>query len=86
VPVRAVRLALYRQDGDRYYEAETLSQVGDVFHDAGDRESAERIWRQALTILDELDHASAGQLRARLMESPTRSVRNLPAQESARHP
>jgi tetratricopeptide (TPR) repeat protein/transcriptional regulator with XRE-family HTH domain len=59
-------LDLYRDLGDRYYEAATLTRLGDTHHAAGDPGSAETAWKQALAILDELDHPDADQLRTQL--------------------
>jgi tetratricopeptide (TPR) repeat protein len=52
--------------GDRYWEADALTSLGDTLHVAGDAGSARKAWQDALTILDELDHQKAEQLRAKL--------------------
>ena len=57
---------LYRVLGDRYYEADTLINLGDTHDAAGDPNDARAAWRQALGILDELNHPDAEHLRARL--------------------
>jgi tetratricopeptide (TPR) repeat protein len=59
-------LALYRELGDRYYEASALNSLGDVYLSAGDSGAARRAWAQALPILEELDHADASRVRAKL--------------------
>jgi len=57
---------LYRVMGDRYYEADSLIHLGDTY-DAADRpDDARTAWKQALQILEELDHPDADQLRADL--------------------
>ncbi|HZB51641.1 MAG TPA: tetratricopeptide repeat protein, partial [Mycobacteriales bacterium] len=61
---RAVEL--YRSLGDRHAEATGLTQLGDCHDTAGDAALAHTAWRQALTILDELDHPEAADLRRRL--------------------
>ena len=52
-------LDLFRDLGDRYDEADTLTHLGDTHHAAGDPDAARDAWQQALTILDELDHPDA---------------------------
>lgn len=59
-------LALHRRFGNRHYEAEILTHLGDCSHAAGDHGAALRIWRQALTILTELDHPDAEKVRNKL--------------------
>jgi tetratricopeptide (TPR) repeat protein len=54
-------LDLYRAFGDRYFEAHTLSR-----HAAGHLHAARDAWQEALTILDDLDHPDAEQVRAKL--------------------
>jgi len=60
-------LSLYRGLGDRYYEASALTSLGDVHHSAGDSGAARRAWAQALPILEEIDHADASRVRAKLI-------------------
>ncbi|MEV6239640.1 BTAD domain-containing putative transcriptional regulator [Lentzea sp. NPDC051838] len=57
-------LALYRDLGERYYEADTLIHLGDAQHEAGD--DARASWQGALDILDELGSTDADPVRARL--------------------
>jgi tetratricopeptide (TPR) repeat protein len=59
-------LGLYRGLGDRYYEAGALTSLGDVHLSAGDSGGARRAWAQALPILEEIDHADASRVRAKL--------------------
>jgi DNA-binding SARP family transcriptional activator/Tfp pilus assembly protein PilF len=59
-------LALHHQLGDRYREAEALTHLGDAHDAAGDAEAAREVWRSALAILEDLDHPSTADLRARL--------------------
>jgi tetratricopeptide (TPR) repeat protein len=62
--LRAIDLC--REAGNRYQEAATLTNLGDVYQDSGDSESARRAWRLALGQLDELGHADAARVRAKL--------------------
>jgi tetratricopeptide (TPR) repeat protein len=66
-------LGLYRDLGDRYNEATILTHLGDTHHAAGNPTAARDAWQQALTILDELDHPDAEQVRAKLatLDTPT---------------
>jgi tetratricopeptide (TPR) repeat protein len=59
-------LDLHRELGDRYFEAEILTHLGDTHKATEDLDAAHDAWQQALTILDEIDHADADQLRAKL--------------------
>jgi tetratricopeptide (TPR) repeat protein len=52
--------------GDRYFEARSLDHLGDAHHALGRDEDARAAWRRALTILDELQPAEAGPVRAKL--------------------
>lgn len=63
-------LDLYRQIGDRYYETTALTALGDVLVATGDRDTARDSWQQALAILEELQHADAEVVRAKLRRSP----------------
>jgi tetratricopeptide (TPR) repeat protein len=58
-------LALCR-DGDRSSRAWILTHAGDARHAVGELPQARRAWQQALAILDDLQHPSAGQVRAKL--------------------
>jgi DNA-binding SARP family transcriptional activator/tetratricopeptide (TPR) repeat protein len=59
-------LALCRELADRYNEADTLDHIGNVHRGAGDMTAARQAWLQALRIFEELDHPTAGQVRAKL--------------------
>jgi tetratricopeptide (TPR) repeat protein len=59
-------LSLYREAGDRFLESVALTHLGDMRHAAGELPQAREAWQQALTILDDLKHPSAGQVRAKL--------------------
>jgi len=71
-------LDLFNVLGDRYSEARTLTRLGDVHLSAGDAGVAREAWAQALQILQEIDHADAGRVRAKL----TSQVRALGATAS----
>jgi predicted negative regulator of RcsB-dependent stress response len=57
---------LFRELGDRYFEATTLVYLGDIHLDAGNREEARDAWQQALIILDDLDHPDAEPVREKI--------------------
>jgi tetratricopeptide (TPR) repeat protein len=59
-------LDLARDLGDGYHEADTLTHLGDTHHATGNLQAARDAWQQALTILDDLDHPDAGQVRTKL--------------------
>ncbi|WP_089155429.1 AfsR/SARP family transcriptional regulator [Micromonospora sp. NBS 11-29] len=59
-------LDLSRDVGARYSESEVLVHLGDTHLAAGDPEAARIAWRQALTILDDLQHPDVGEVHARL--------------------
>jgi tetratricopeptide (TPR) repeat protein len=61
--------ALYRDLGDRYDEAYSLARIGDTHHAAGRPDAARAVWRRALSILDELDHPEAADVRAKLSDT-----------------
>jgi len=63
-------LSIFREFGDRYYEAMILMHLGDTRRAAGELLPGREAWRQALDILDELDHPDAGQVRAKLAGQP----------------
>jgi tetratricopeptide (TPR) repeat protein/transcriptional regulator with XRE-family HTH domain len=67
--------ALSRRLGDRYYEASVLEYAGVAHLDAGDPQEADRTWRQALVILDEINHAHRERERIRrLLEELSATV------------
>jgi tetratricopeptide (TPR) repeat protein len=61
---------LFRDAGDRFAEATSLTRLGDNHRAAGDLRTCQADWSQALTILTELNHPQAEQVRARLVGSP----------------
>ena len=52
--------------GDRYHQAMALDRAGDVHETAQDPVRARAAWQQAATILDELGHPDANQVRGKL--------------------
>ena len=59
-------LVLYRDLGDRYNEADTLSHLGDTHLPAGDGAVARAAWHRALAILSDLGHPDAADVTAKL--------------------
>jgi tetratricopeptide (TPR) repeat protein len=59
-------VSLNRDLGARYHEAAALTALGDTYQATADRTGAREAWRQALAILDDLDHTEAAQVRAKL--------------------
>jgi tetratricopeptide (TPR) repeat protein/transcriptional regulator with XRE-family HTH domain len=57
---------LIRDIGSRYAEAEALGHLGDAHHAAGNADPARDAWREAVTILDGLDHPEADRIRGKL--------------------
>jgi len=64
---------------DRYNEADTTAHLGDAYASAGDRDRARDCWNHALRILEDLGHAAAAEVRARIDAPP-------PAPEKANNP
>jgi tetratricopeptide (TPR) repeat protein/transcriptional regulator with XRE-family HTH domain len=52
--------------GDRWGEAEILTHLGDTLHATGDLPRARETWKQALTVLEDLEHPDAEKIRAKL--------------------
>jgi tetratricopeptide (TPR) repeat protein len=61
-------LTLFRELGDRYNEADVLRHLADDRVALGDSNGARAALRRALAILDELQHADADEVRARLRD------------------
>ncbi|MEJ3745599.1 BTAD domain-containing putative transcriptional regulator [Actinomycetes bacterium KLBMP 9797] len=61
-------LERWREVGDRYNEAGTLGRLGDTYRVLGEPQRAREVWQRALTILVELGHADAAQIRRKLDE------------------
>ncbi|MEU9455542.1 BTAD domain-containing putative transcriptional regulator [Streptomyces sp. NPDC048277] len=59
-------LRLYRESRERYLEADTLVHIGDTHRAARHDTRAALAWRQALEILEEIDHPEAADVRVRL--------------------
>ncbi len=59
-------LALHRELADRYPTTELLTRLGDAHQLAGDIKAARNAWTEALSILDDLGHSDAAQVRAKL--------------------
>ena len=49
-----------------YYETTMLVHLGDAYYAIGDLSQARQAWREALAILEDLNHSDADQVRARL--------------------
>jgi len=64
-------VGIYRELGDRCYEALTMSKLGDTHHAIGDTATGRGFWRQALVVLDEIGHYEADGIRAKLDGPPT---------------
>jgi tetratricopeptide (TPR) repeat protein len=60
--------ALFREFDDPYYQASVLTHLGDAHRACGRSDSSRDAWRQAFAILDDLGHADAAQVRARLQD------------------
>jgi tetratricopeptide (TPR) repeat protein len=52
--------------GDRALEAEVLTHLGDSHREAGEPDAARDAWRRALDLFEQLQHAGAEPVRARL--------------------
>ncbi|MGP8000381.1 MAG: ATP-binding protein, partial [Streptosporangiaceae bacterium] len=63
-----IRTALHTIEGQAagYYQTTMLVHLGDAYHAAGDPDQARHAWREALAILEHLNHSDADQVRARL--------------------
>jgi len=62
---------LFRDLGDHSEEAIALTRLGDTHHATGDQDHARDAWQAALTILDQLDHPDAQDVRTKLGVSVT---------------
>jgi tetratricopeptide (TPR) repeat protein/DNA-binding SARP family transcriptional activator len=74
-------IGLNRALGERSDEATTLDHLGDTHVAVGAFEAAREVWNQALTILVELDHPDAADIRTKLSRLPTDQT-DRPATES----
>jgi hypothetical protein len=59
-------LTLHREAGDRFYEADTLNHLGDIWHAATEPSQATRAWLEALAIFDSLEDPNADLVRVKL--------------------
>ena len=59
-------IQLYHEMEDPYEQSQTLVHLGDAEHATGDLAAARQAWLRALSLLEELDHPEAAQVRARL--------------------
>jgi tetratricopeptide (TPR) repeat protein len=59
-------ITIFRRQHRRFHEAETLTNLGDAWHAAGQQRHARHAWQQALGIFDDICHPNAKQVRARL--------------------
>jgi DNA-binding SARP family transcriptional activator/tetratricopeptide (TPR) repeat protein len=76
-------LRIFRELGARYNEADTLANIGDTRHADGNRDQAKVAWQKALAILDDLEHADAGRVRAKLRQLGTAGRAQLASQRLA---
>jgi len=61
-------LDLYRESGDRYWIADTLTHLGDTYQACGQSPAATKAWQEALELLVELGHSHAADVRLRLTQ------------------
>jgi DNA-binding SARP family transcriptional activator/Tfp pilus assembly protein PilF len=59
-------LSLFREFGNRYEEAQVLTHLGETYQGADDARRAREAWRQAVGILEDLDHPDVARVRAKL--------------------
>jgi tetratricopeptide (TPR) repeat protein len=59
-------LSIFRTVGDRWGEADALTNLGDVRRAAGEPLHAREAWQQALAILDDLQHPDGAKVRAKI--------------------
>jgi DNA-binding SARP family transcriptional activator/tetratricopeptide (TPR) repeat protein len=59
-------LSIFRTVGDRWGEADALTNLGDICGAAGELLQAREAWQQALAILDGFQHPDAAKVRAKL--------------------
>ncbi|BCJ68440.1 ATP-binding protein [Polymorphospora rubra] len=64
-------LGRFRQAGDDHLAGLILTDLGDAHSCLGDTVAAERAWREALTLLDNVRHQDAEKVRARLVRRRT---------------
>ena len=59
-------LAIFRELGERFYEADTLANLADTRNGGGDLAGAREAWQQALKILEDIKHPRASEIRGKL--------------------
>jgi tetratricopeptide (TPR) repeat protein len=59
-------LSIFRAVGNRWGEADTLTNLGEIRRAVGDLPQAQEAWQQAHDILDDLQHPDAAKIRAKL--------------------
>ena len=62
-------LALWRENGNRPFEAETLTRLGDTLLASGEPDTPRQAWRDALNILEELGEPNTEPVRTKLAAS-----------------
>jgi tetratricopeptide (TPR) repeat protein len=68
-------LGMYRRFGDRWSAVTALDHLGDTMQADGNPQAAREAWDQALTVLDDLRHARAAEIRNKLSSlSPPRAT------------
>ncbi|HEY3906508.1 MAG TPA: BTAD domain-containing putative transcriptional regulator [Streptosporangiaceae bacterium] len=63
----------YQERADRFNEADTLISLGDVWLTLGQTDTACQVWRQALTIFEEIGHPDREGVQTRLARARTES-------------
>jgi DNA-binding SARP family transcriptional activator len=63
----------YQERADRFNEADTLISLGDVWLAIGQTDTAIGVWRQALTIFDEIGHPDREGVETRLARAQSES-------------
>ena len=66
-------VAAFRAERDKQYEAIVLAHLGDAEDAAGHPRAAREAWHNSLTILAEIDHPDADEVRAKLAARELRS-------------
>jgi tetratricopeptide (TPR) repeat protein len=61
-------LAVRREAGDAWGEAETLSDLGDALRRAGQPDEARDCWQRALAMFEDFGHPRVDEVRAHLRE------------------
>jgi tetratricopeptide (TPR) repeat protein len=67
-------LELFRELGDRYFQAQILDHLGDARRAAGHPRAAADAYREALVILNDLNHPDADEMNAKLGQPGGRTL------------